>query len=717
MIDLSNLNEKQIEAVVNTEGPLLILAGAGSGKTKVLTYKIAYILDSKLANSNNILAMTFTNKAAKEMQERIIKLVEFSSIDENNKYFSWLGTFHSIGVRILKKFGEIIVIDKNFSIFDSSEQKEVVKFAMEKLNLSTKEFNPSIIHTYISLAKNNLITPQDYRDSAQGYIQQITSQVYPVYEHILRENNALDFDDLLSKTLVLLKSSPSVLSMLQDQFRYVLVDEYQDTNYAQYLLLKMLVSNKKNICVVGDDDQSIYSFRGATIKNILDFEKDFPNTKVIKLEQNYRSTSIILEASNQVISKNINRKGKTLWTQNQKGDKIKLYVANTETEEAKWVVQQIKYLSNSVNLNEIAILYRANYLSRNFEEEFLRMGIPYKIYGGTNFYERKEIKDIVSFLKSIYNKKDITSLKRIINIPKRGIGESTFSDLLEKANQANLNLIDYILQNSFDHPGINKFKELITEIYSSINYLTVSDLIKLILDKTKYITHLETSKSDNESKIENIGELISVASKFDDKIGMESVESFLDEVSLLDLNNNDDNIEKEKVNLMTIHSSKGLEFDYVFVVGMEEGVFPSSMSILTEKELEEERRLAYVAITRAKKQLYFSYALTRRKFGVVHRNISSRFLKDINNDLLEEVFEKISGFSDYNNDFVVSEYNDFDYDKKTVDFSLKPGNLVKHSYFGVGKIISVYDDYVLIDFGGVYGKKEFLIEYLQLEDF
>ena len=717
MIDLSNLNEKQLEAVANTEGPLLILAGAGSGKTKVLTYKIAYILDSKLASSNNILAMTFTNKAAKEMQDRIIKLVELSSIDEQNKYFSWLGTFHSIGVKILKKYGEVIGINRNFSIFDSSEQKEVVKFAMEKLNLSTKEFNPSIIHTYISLAKNNLITPEDYRYSAQSYIQQITSQVYPVYEHILKENNALDFDDLLSKTLVLLKSSPSILSMFQDQFKYVLVDEYQDTNYAQYLLLKMLVSNKKNICVVGDDDQSIYSFRGATIKNILDFEKDFPNTKVIKLEQNYRSTSIILEASNQVISKNINRKGKTLWTQNPKGDKIKLYMANTETEEAKWVVQQIKYLSNAVNLNEIAILYRANYLSRNFEEEFLRMGIPYKVYGGTNFYERKEIKDIVSFLKSIYNKRDITSLKRIINIPKRGIGESTFSDLLEKADQANLNLIDYILQNNFDHPGINRFKELITEIYNSINYLTVSDLIKLILDKTKYITHLETSRSDSESKIENIGELISVASKFDDKIGMDSVESFLDEVSLLELNNNTDNIEKEKVNLMTIHSSKGLEFDYVFVVGMEEGVFPSSMSILTEKELEEERRLAYVAITRAKKQLYFSYTLTRRKFGIVHRNISSRFLKDINNDLLEEVFEKVSGFSDNKNDFIMSEYNDFDYDRKTVDFSLKPGNLVKHSYFGVGKIISIHDDYVLIDFGEVYGKKEFLIEYLQLEDF
>lgn len=716
MLDLSTLNKPQYEAVVSTDGPLLILAGAGSGKTKVLTYKIAYLLDTGLAGSTNVLAMTFTNKAANEMRERI-EHVLYDNQKQGNlsqvmnvEKLPWIGTFHSICVKLLKRFGQDINIARNFTIFDPTDQKESIKEAMKRLGISIKEFNPSSILSYISSAKNEFIGFEEYSKLAQGYFQSVVAKVYPIYQEILRENNALDFDDLLTKVVELLSGNPILLENLQDQFKYILIDEYQDTNHVQYLIVKLLSAKYKNICVVGDDDQSIYAFRGATIKNILNFERDFPESKVIKLEQNYRSTKVILEASHQVISKNSSRKEKKLWTENSDGSKIILYSANDEVDESNWVVREVEAFSVQIKYSDMAVLYRTNAQSRTIEEAFLRSAIPYRIVGTVGFYERREVKDILAYLKSIFNQKDSKNLERIINVPRRGIGPKSIIDIKNKALEKNESLFEYILNNNHEEKGLNTFRKTMIAVLAELPKLSVSGLIKKILEETKYITFLEDGKLENESRIENLGELISVASKFDEFVGFESLEMFLDEVSLLEnMPKKDEN--GDVVTLMTIHASKGLEFKIVFLVGAEENLFPHSSSSLDQKDLEEERRLAYVAITRAKEILMISHARQRKYFGIKQVNSLSRFIKDIDTSLVEYRYsENNTGFNDSDAwDNIKSE----DYEPIVFDFSI--GDSVKHEYFGKGKIVSLNLDTVTVDFGVIHGRKELVIEYSKLE--
>lgn len=709
MIDLSSLNNPQLQAVTTTDGPVLVLAGAGSGKTKALTYRIAYILDSGLAGAYNILAMTFTNKAAGEMKERVQKLLDSSQTSLVKNLF-WMGTFHSICVKILKKHGSKVGLGTNFSIYDSNDQQMAMKEAMKRCDISIKEFNPNAIRSYISSAKNELIDEQTYQSYASGYFQQVVSELYPMYQKILRENNAVDFDDLLLLVVELFKQNPDILSEYQEQFRYILVDEYQDTNTAQYHIVKLLAQKHRNICCVGDDDQSIYAFRGATIKNILNFEKDYPESVVIKLEQNYRSTKTILEASYQVISKNESRKDKKLWTENTDGEKIHIYTAKHEIEEAGFVIKTIQDLSDSMQYRDMAILYRTNAQSRNLEEAFLQAGIPYKIVGGMRFYERKEIKDIISYLRCIFNPKDLTSLERIINVPKRGIGLKTVQELIAKAGSCNLSPLEYLFEHlqEVDNLKVKNFGMIMYNLKNKIEGLKLSEFIEYLLDTTGYIKMLQDGSLENESRIENLKELLSVASKFDHESGVDALEHFLDEVSLLEdfEKQQEDQVDTNRVTLMTIHASKGLEFEVVFVVGAEENLFPHSNSIVDQKDLEEERRLAYVAITRAKNKLYMTHASQRTYFGSVQNNPVSRFVLDIPEEL---VFKEVS-------DQLFSFDTDFDEVEEAwkPSIELKVGDEVKHEYFGRGKVVLIDDDTVEIDFGAVHGKKELMLEYANL---
>ncbi len=721
MLDLSVLNIQQRKAVETTEGAVLVLAGAGSGKTKALTYRIAYIVDTGLASPQNILAMTFTNKAAAEMRERIEKLTPDShqlsaegQADSRKQVtggFLWMGTFHSICVKILKREGELIGLGRNFSIYDSSDQDVAIKEAMKNLNISTKEFNPRAIKNYISSAKNELIDSEAYESFASGYFQGIVAQVYPEYQKILKQNNACDFDDLIMFTVKLFKENPEVLKKYQERFKYILVDEYQDTNHAQYILISMLANLHKNICCVGDDDQSIYAFRGATIKNILNFEKDYPDCEIIKLEQNYRSTKKILEASYNVISKNKSRKDKKLWTDNLEGENITVYTARNEVDEAKWVTDKITEISKNCPLSDIAILYRTNAQSRSLEEAFLQSAIPYKIVGGFKFYERKEIKDIISYLRLIYNPRDNKNLERIINVPKRGIGDKTLADLNAKATESSLSPMEFLLkayQADLLNSGIKEFAAIVNDLINKSKTLNVVELINYVLERTGYIKFLSDGTLENESRIENLKELVSVASRYEGEEPLIGLEMFLDEVSLLQEAEERTEQVKETVTLMTIHAAKGLEFKYVFVVGVEENLFPHSNSILDQKELEEERRLAYVAITRAKEKLFLTHATTRLYFGSIQSNPVSRFINDIEDKFLE--FEGTSASSNYfdnNWDEVVSEWKN--------DLDLSVGDRVKHNYFGIGKIIRMDDEFVEIDFGAVYGVKELMLEYAKLE--
>jgi DNA helicase-2/ATP-dependent DNA helicase PcrA len=707
VLDLSILNKEQKEAVETTEGPVLVLAGAGSGKTRVLTYRIAYILDSGLAGPNNILAMTFTNKAAGEMRERIEALLRENGNDQLTPP-TWMGTFHSIGVRILKRYGEMVGIGNNFSIYDSADQLSVIKEAMKRLNISIKEFNPNAIKTYISSAKNQLINDTEYESMAQGYFQQTVAEIYPVYQKILRENNSVDFDDLIMLMIKLLKENPKVLESLQENFKYILVDEYQDTNHAQYMLINMLAAKHKNLCCVGDDDQSIYSFRGATIKNILSFEKDYPDAKTIKLEQNYRSTGKILEASYQVISKNKSRKDKKLWTDNQDGEPITIYTGRNEVGEANWIAENIIKNSETeqVSYNEFAILYRTNSQSRSIEEAFINYGIPYRIVGGTRFYERKEIKDILAYLKLVFNPMDSSSLERIINVPRRGIGKKAIDDLKDQARKENISSGTLILATELDlgNAKLNDFAKLMRNIQTKAEELNVVDLINYILEATGYIRMLDDGTVENADRIENIKELVSVATKFINESPSESLENFLEEVSLLEgVSEGED--KSEAVTMMTIHAAKGLEFDYVYVIGVEENLFPHSNSMYDDKELEEERRLAYVAITRAKKNLALTNASTRVYFGKSQSNPPSRFLFDIDKELVN--FESGGIENMWDDEPVSSSFQS--------NVNLDRGERVKHEYFGIGTVVGIDDEMIEVDFGPTYGIKELMMEYARLE--
>lgn len=714
MLNLDTLNPEQKDAVMTTDGPLLILAGAGSGKTKVLTYRIAFLIDSGITTPDNILAVTFTNKAAAEMKHRIKGILKETSRADVQE-IPWMGTFHSICVKILRRNAQHVGFDNNFTIYDSQDQQAAIKEAMKRLNIDIKETNPKSVLNYISSAKNELIEASVYESYAQGYFQERVAEIYPIYQKVLKENNAMDFDDLIMNTVKIFTENKNILQMFQKIFKFILVDEYQDTNHAQYVLISMLAKEFKNICCVGDDDQSIYAFRGATIKNILNFEKDYPDAKVIKLEQNYRSTKKILEASYSVISKNRSRKDKKLWTENEEGENIYLYEASDEESESRFIIAKIeeirkenKYAEDEIYKN-FAVLYRTNAQSRSLEESFINSGIPYKIVGGVKFYERKEIKDIISYLRLFANPKDNNSLERIINLPKRGIGNKSLADFKAAAISNSQSILEYLLSNSSNLSGGSKsFISIYNDLLDLSKKKSLVDFINDVLDKTGYVKMLKDGTLENESRIENLKELITVASRYDEEIPPEGLRRFLEEVSLLEglsANSDNDNV----VTLMTIHAAKGLEFDHVFVAGVEEGLFPHTNSILDQKEMEEERRLAYVAITRAKRNLYLTHAVSRRYFGSIQRNPVSRFVEDIDQKLLTKAADYYR--SDYSSGFD----NLFEDEPAILSFDFKVGDKVKHEYFGKGVVKYISGTNIEIDFGAVYGVKELMLEYARLE--
>ena len=634
---LKGLNDKQYEAVVNTEGPCLVIAGAGSGKTKVLTHKIAYLIGEKQVKPWNILAITFTNKAANEMKERIGNLVGDVAAD------IWMGTFHSICVRILRRFIDRIGFDSSFIIFDTSDQRTLVKTCIKTIGLDDKMFTDRSVLSEISNAKNEMLEPEQYTVRANGdFRKEKIALVYEMYQKRLKENNAIDFDDIINYTIKILMDNPDILEYYSDKFHYVLVDEYQDTNKAQFTLVTMLASKNGNITVVGDNDQGIYSFRGADISNILNFERDFPGTKIIKLEQNYRCTGNILKAANAVIKNNEVTYKKELWTENEVGNLPAVYYAKNEYDEGTYIAQQIEHLRREeyYKYSDFAILYRMNTQSRAIEEILRRESIPYKIIGGLKFYERKEIKDIISYLRLIQNPSDNLSLKRIINEPKRGIGKTSLDKIEELSVNSGVPMYE-IIKNAEQY-GLNRvflnsreFVNAIEELRAKKDDIKISDLIKETLKKSGYTQALENENTiEAENRIENLDEFLTVAIEFEDESADNKLSDFLEGITL---SSDIDNMEEteETVTLMTLHSAKGLEFPVVFLVGMEEGIFPGYKSIGEPKELEEERRLCYVGITRAKEHLFLTCSKQRTIFGSTSCNQVSRFLREIPSDLLD----------------------------------------------------------------------------------
>lgn len=640
---LDGLNREQQQAVQHTEGPLLILAGAGSGKTKVLTVRIAYLL-AQGVNPYEILAITFTNKAAKEMKSRVEGLVG----DVANRI--WLSTFHSFCAKFLRfELDNFLGYNRNFTIYDTSDSQVVIKAALKALNLDDKYYPVGAMISAISDAKNKLMFASDYRKQARDFYQQKVADVYEYYERELRKNNALDFDDLLLVAVKLLQSNAAVLDKYSKRFKYVMIDEYQDTNHAQYLLAYLLSSHWKNIAVVGDADQSIYAWRGADIQNILDFEKDYPNCTSIKLEQNYRSTKIILDAANAVIDNNEGRPEKNLWTDKVEGAKIQHFTAQSEHEEAAFIGDTIvkKHDIHGVPYGDMAILYRTNAQSRVLEEALIKRALPYTMVGGTKFYDRKEIKDVLAYLRVLYNPFDDLSLLRIINVPKRSIGATTVSKLQDYAREngtslfmtlTQLHLVDTIKGKTKEK--LEEFGILIFTLVAEMDDKSVLDILEAILDRTGYLAQLEESTDpQDQARAENIGELLSVAKDFQDTNPTGTVEDFLEQVALV---NDVDSFEQEesKVTLMTLHAAKGLEFPIVFLGGLEEGLFPHSRTLMNPEEIEEERRLAYVGITRAEKELYISNATTRTVFGRTSSYLPSRFIDEIPAELVDSLRAK-----------------------------------------------------------------------------
>lgn len=640
MNHLELLNEEQQKAVLHTEGPLLILAGAGSGKTRVLTYRIARLIDECGVNPWNILAITFTNKAAGEMRERVDKIVGYGSES------IWISTFHSTCVRILHRYIDRLGYDTRFTIYDTEDQKTVLKDVCRRLQVDTKMYKERVLLNTISHAKDEYISPEEFRLAARGdFRQEKIAEVYLEYQKELKKNNALDFDDLIVKTVELFQSCPDVLEYYQDRFRYILVDEYQDTNTVQFKLISLLAKKYQNLCVVGDDDQSIYKFRGANIENILNFERVFSDTTVIKLEQNYRSTQNILDAANGVIAHNRGRKEKALWTQNEKGEPIIFQLLQSAYEEAEYVTGEIRRKVNrgEAEYRDFAVLYRTNYQSRAFEEKFLMANIPYKIVGGVNFYSRREIKDVLAYLKTVDNGKDDLAVHRIINVPKRGIGATTINKVQAHADATGLSFFE-ALEEAKEIPGIGKaalkiapFVHMIHEWRLKLADLSLEELIQEVLDKTGYTKSLEEEGTEEaEARLDNIGELVSKAVLYEEGMDHPDLSEFLEEVALVaDVDSVEDG--DNRVLLMTLHSAKGLEFPYVSLVGMEDGVFPSYMSIASDnpaEEIEEERRLCYVGITRAMKELTITAARVRMIRGENHYNNLSRFVREIPSGLI-----------------------------------------------------------------------------------
>jgi DNA helicase-2/ATP-dependent DNA helicase PcrA len=738
---LEGLNKEQREAVLHGDGPLLILAGAGSGKTRVLTHRIAYLIEEKNVHPASILAITFTNKAAKEMRERIDKLVE------NNSDYIWVSTFHSMCVRMLRRDIDKIDYDKSFVIFDYADQQTVIKDCLKELNLNDKNYPPKSMLEMIGRAKDELITPDIYSKMyAQDFRMSNIAEVYELYQKKLKQNNALDFDDIIMLTIKLLLDNPQVAEYYQRKFRYILVDEYQDTNTAQYSLISILAQEHKNLCVVGDDDQSIYGWRGANIRNILDFEKEFKDAKVIKLEQNYRSTQTILDAANHVIKNNLGRKNKSLWTDKKGGDKIKYLECSNEHEEAFLVANEIKRLKSEKNrpYKDFAVLYRVNAMSRVIEEMFMREGISYKIFGGLKFYDRKEIKDVLAYLRVIQNPADNISLKRIINEPKRGIGNVTVDTAEQLANKRGVSIFT-IISSAQDIPELSrawakleKFVSLINSLRVQSQIMTASEMIGEVIERTGILSGYEQENTvEAQTRIENIKELISVAMEFESENEEKSLMDFLAHVSLVsDVDTMDE--DSDYVTLMTLHSAKGLEFPVVFMVGMEEGIFPGYRSMTSETELEEERRLCYVGITRAMESLYMTSTFSRTLFGNTTFNRASRFMKEIPEDYFEGNANENEGKTVNNSTAMgkkrenkkVAADGGFD---PTVSFNtasfkapqnksctvvLNVGDQVRHKMFGEGIITHKEkdgDDFVLeIHFKGK-GMKRLMAGYAKLE--
>lgn len=694
---LDGLNREQQQAVQHTEGPLLILAGAGSGKTKVLTVRIAYLL-AQGVNPYEILAITFTNKAAKEMKSRVEGLVG----DVANRI--WLSTFHSFCAKFLRfELDNFLGYNSNFTIYDTSDSQVVIKAALKALNLDDKYYPVGAMISAISDAKNKLMFASDYRKQARDFYQQKVADVYEYYERELRKNNALDFDDLLLVAVKLLQSNAAVLEKYSKRFKYVMIDEYQDTNHAQYLLAYLLSSHWKNIAVVGDADQSIYAWRGADIQNILDFEKDYPNCKSIKLEQNYRSTKIILDAANAVIDNNEGRPEKNLWTDKTEGAKIQHFTAQSEHEEAAFIGDTIvkKHDIHGVPYGDMAILYRTNAQSRVLEEALIKRALPYTMVGGTKFYDRKEIKDVLAYLRVLYNPFDDLSLLRIINVPKRSIGATTVSKLQDYAREngtslfmtlTQLHLVDSIKGKTKEK--LEEFGILIFTLVAEMDDKSVLDILEAILDRTGYLYQLEESTDpQDQARAENIGELLSVAKDFQDTNPTGTVEDFLEQVALV---NDVDSFEQEdsKVTLMTLHAAKGLEFPIVFLGGLEEGLFPHSRTLMNPEEIEEERRLAYVGITRAEQELYISNATTRTVFGRTSSYLPSRFIDEIPAELVDGLRAKRKVPDDIKQTVprhmsVTSRPVTKPIIRNEVIADWKVGDTAIHSKWGNGKVVNV----------------------------
>ncbi len=728
-----SLNEEQKKGVFTTEGPVLLLAGAGSGKTRVLTHRAVYLIEELGVNPYHILAITFTNKAAGEMRERIDDMVGYGS--EN----IWVSTFHSTCVRILRRFIDHIGFGTNFTIYDTEDQKTIMKDICKRLEIDTKMYKEKSFLAAISSAKDELISPEAYALRAQGDFRKMKeAAVYREYQQVLRKNNALDFDDLIVKTVELFQSDMEVLDYYQERFRYIMVDEYQDTNTAQFQLIKLLAGKYKNLCVVGDDDQSIYKFRGANIYNILNFEKEFPNAVTIKLEQNYRSTQNILNAANGVIANNVGRKAKRLWTENEEGEKIAFHQFETGFDEADYVAKDIrsKVREGMYHYGDCAVLYRTNAQSRLFEERFITASIPYKIVGGVNFYSRREIKDLLAYLKTIDNAMDDLAVRRIINVPKRGIGATTLSRVQDYADANGLTFYNALkMAEEIGTIGrasakIRPFVMLIQSMRSKLPYISVSELLQEIIEETGYVRELEAENTEEaQQRIENIDELISKAVTYEESEEEPTLSGFLEEVALVaDIDSVDET--QDYVVLMTLHSAKGLEFPQVYLAGMEDGLFPGFGAICAENptaEIEEERRLAYVGITRAKERLSISCARMRMIRGETQYNKVSRFVKEIPRELLAGTIQK-EKMPDIpkpsmmaKNAFSakpmalrrtgVPEARNFGNSamKKQLDYAV--GDTVSHMKFGTGVVKQIIDggrDYeVTVDFSGVGVKKMF----------
>ena len=726
------LNAEQREAVFHTEGPLLILAGAGSGKTRVLTHRIAYLIEEKGINPWNILAITFTNKAAGEMRERVDDIVGFGSES------IWVSTFHSTCVRILRRHIDRLGYDNNFTIYDSDDQKTLMKDVCKLLQIDTKTYRERTILSAISSAKDEMITPEEYELNAYGdFSKKKIAEAYKEYERQLKANNALDFDDLLVKTVQLFQTQPEILEYYQDRFRYIMVDEYQDTNTVQFKLISLLAAKYKNLCVVGDDDQSIYKFRGANIQNILSFEKEFEHTKVIKLEQNYRSTSTILDAANAVIKNNVGRKAKSLWTENEEGEKIQFRQFDTAYDEAEYIVGDIRERvdNGKAAYCDHAVLYRTNAQSRLFEEKMITANIPYKIVGGVNFYARKEIKDLLAYLKTIDNGKDDLAVRRIINVPKRGIGLTTVNRITEAAQQRGISFYEALCSADLV-PGLGRsisklesFAAMIEYFRKEAEHLSITELMEEILTETGYVEELKAEgEEEAEARLQNIDEFLNKIAAYEESCEEElpTLSGFLEEVALVaDIDSLDE--ESDYVVLMTLHSAKGLEFPYVYLAGMEDGIFPSYMTITADDptEIEEERRLCYVGITRAKKELAMTCARRRMIRGETQYNKMSRFLKEVPPQLLStgKIVEKEELELPKQNSYVQAKQSfqakPFMISKPVQQFGVKSGeglsygvgDRVRHMKFGEGTVTAITEggrDYeVSVDFDSAGTKKMF----------